>query len=112
MLDFEMIKQVLIVAIGSSIITTEFIQKVKESLKTKKYLPLISFAVSMLIGTAFALRFSDLEIYNCLWVGLISWIGADVIYKTFEDKLFTPFKKINEVVEVPKANEITFDKEV
>lgn len=111
MLDFELIKLVLVVSIASSIITTGLIQKIKENLNSKKYLWIISLGVSIIFGTLFALCFSKLSFLNCLWVGLISWIGADMIYKTFEDKIFKPFSKINEVVEVPKENEITFDKE-
>lgn len=56
----------------------------------------------MTIGTLFAICFSDLKVVNCLWVGLISWIGADAIYKSFEDKIFKPFSKMQEVVEIPK----------
>ena len=56
----------------------------------------------MVIGTLFAICFSDLSIINSLWIGLISWIGADAIYKSFEDKIFKPFSKMQEVVEVPK----------
>lgn len=106
MLDFDTIKLVLIVAIAGSIITTAIIQKIKEGVKTKKYLWIISLGVSLIFGTLFALSFSDLSFVNCLWVGGITWIGADAIYKTFEDKVFKPFKKINEVVEIPKENEI------
>lgn len=102
MLDFNLIKNILIVAIGSSIITTAVVQKIKESLNSKKYLWLISLGVSMAIGTLFAICFSDLSIVNSLWVGLISWIGADAIYKSFEDKIFKPFSKMQEVVEIPK----------
>ncbi len=109
MLDFNLIKSVLIVAIGSSIITTATVQKIKETLNTKKYLGLVSLGVSMVIGTLFAKCFSDLSIINSLWVGLISWIGAEVIYKTFEDKIFTPFSKMQEVVEVPKSQIKTLD---
>ena len=109
MLDFNLIKSVLIVAIGSSIITTAVVQKIKETLNTKKYLGLISLGVSIIIGTLFAMCFSDLSIINSLWVGLISWIGADAIYKTFEDKLFKPFNKLQEVVEVPKNQIKTLD---
>ena len=109
MLDFNLIKSVLIVAIGSSIITTATVQKIKETLNTKKYLCLISLGVSMIIGTLFAKCFSDLSIINSLWVGLISWIGAEVIYKTFEDKLFKPFNKLQEVVEIPKNQIKTLD---
>lgn len=106
MLNFELIKNVLIVGIGAGIITTALVQKIKEGLKTKKYLVLISFIVSMIIGTLFAKYFSDLSIIYCLWAGLFSFIGADVLYKTFEDKIFTPFSKMQEVIEVPKENEI------
>lgn len=109
MLDFNLIKSVLIVAIGSSIITTATVQKIKETLNTKKYLGLVSLGVSMVIGTLFAKCFSDLSIINSLWVGLISWIGAEVIYKTFEDKIFTPFSKMQEVVEIPKSQIKTLD---
>lgn len=109
MLDFNLIKSVLIVAIGSSIITTATVQKIKETLNTKKYLGLVSLGVSMVIGTLFAKCFSDLSIINSLWVGLISWIGAEVIYKTFEDKIFKPFSKMQEVVEVPKNQIKTLD---
>lgn len=109
MLDFNLIKSVLIVAIGSSIITTATVQKIKETLNTKKYLGLVSLGVSMVIGTLFAKCFSDLSIINSLWVGLISWIGAELIYKTFEDKIFTPFSKMQEVVEIPKSQIKTLD---
>lgn len=63
----------------------------------------------MIIGTLFAICFSDLSIVNSLWVGLISWVGADAIYKTFEDKIFKPFSKMQEVVEVPKNQIKTLD---
>ena len=106
MLDFDLVKLVLIGAIASSIICTATVQKIKEMVKKKKMINYISLAVSLVIGTLFALCFCDLDFISCLWVGLISWIGADAIYKTFEDKVFKPFKKINEVVEIPKENEI------
>lgn len=106
MLKFELIKNVLIVGIGAGIITTALVQKIKEGLKTKKYLILISFLVSMVIGTLFAKYFSDLSIIYCLWAGLFSFIGADILFKAFEDKIFTPFSKMHETVEVPIENKI------
>lgn len=109
MLDFDLIKNILIVAIGSSIITTAIVQKIKEIMPTKKWISLISLGVSMIIGTLFAICFSELSLINCFWVGLCSWVGADALYKAFEDKIFTPFSKLNEVIEVPKQNKITFD---
>lgn len=109
MLDFDLIKIVLVVSVASSIICTATVQKIKEGVKTKKYLWIISLAVSLIIGTLFALCFSELSLVNCLWVGLISWIGAGAIYSAFEDKIFTPFSKMQEVVEVPKNQIKTLD---
>ena len=111
MLKFDLIKNVLIVAIASGIITTNLVQKIKENLKNKNHLCLISFGISMVIGTLFSMCFSDLTIVYSLWVGLMTFIGADLLYKAFEDKIFKPFSKLNEVVEVPKENEILFEVE-
>jgi hypothetical protein len=108
MLDLDLIKNVLIIAIASSIITTAFVQKIKESFAFKKSnrLVIVAFVVSMAIGTLFALSFSDIDFVNALWSGLISFIGADTIYKMFEDKIFKPFGEIHkeESIEVPKDN--------
>ena len=109
MLNFNLIKSVLKEATGNSIITTAVAQKIKESLNSKKYLWLVALGVSMIICTLFAICLSDLSIVDSLWVGLISWVGADAIYKTFEDKIFTPFSKMQEVVEIPKSQIKTLD---
>lgn len=110
MLDFDLIKNILIVSIATSIITTAFVQKVKETIKFKKSnrLVFISFIVSMIVGPLFSLSFSNVSIINSLWVGLISFLGADMLYKMFEEKVFTPFSKLYEddTIEIPKENEI------
>lgn len=97
-MNFELLKNVLIVAVGSSIITTTLVQKIKEGYKFKnsKNIIMSSFGVSMVVGTLFSLTFTDLNIVNSLWVGLISFIGADAVYKTFEDKIFKSFGTISE----------------
>ena len=109
MLNLTLIKNVLVVAIGSSIITTSIIQKIKERLKTKKSLWFVSLGVSILFGTLFAYCFSDLSLVNCLWVGLVSWVGASAIYSAFEDKIFKPFSEMNKTIEAPAENVITLD---
>ena len=48
----------------------------------------------MIFGTLFALTFSDAKLQESLWVGLFSFIGADALYKTFEDKIFKSFANI------------------
>ena len=97
MLDFELIKLVLISGMASSIRTTATVQKIKENLKSKKYLCLISFFVSMIIGTLFSYCFSDLSITNDLWAGFLTFIGADLIYNAFENKIFKPFSEMKKV---------------
>lgn len=108
MLKFDLIKNILIIAMASGIITTAFVQKVKETIKFKKSnrLVIISFIVSMILGTLFSLSFSDINLINSLWVGLVSFIGADTIYKMFEDKIFKPFNEIykKDTIEIPKTN--------
>lgn len=97
-MNFELLKNVLIVAVGSSIITTTLVQKIKEGFKFKNSKNIIfsSFGVSIVIGALFSLTFTDLNMINSLWVGLISFIGADAVYKTFEDKIFKSFGTILE----------------
>lgn len=104
MLDFEMIKLVLISAVASSIITTASVQKAKENITNKKYLSLASFLISMIIGTLFSYCFSDLSLINDLWAGFMTYLGADVIYKTFESKIFKPFSEMKKVKKLERTN--------
>ena len=110
MLDFDLIKNILIISVASSVITTAFVQKIKETINFKKSnrILIVSFIVSIIIGPLFALSFSNINIINSLWVGLISFLGADVIYKMFEDKIFMPFNQIykKDLIEIPKENVI------
>ena len=105
MLDFEMIKLVLISAVASSIITTASVQKVKENITNKKYLSLASFIISMIIGTLFSYCFSDLSLVNDLWAGFMTYLGADVIYKAFESKVFKPFSEMKKVKKLERSGE-------
>lgn len=103
-IDLELIKFICIVGIGASVISTPTIQKIKEMLKSKKYLNLIAFVVSMVIGELFAISFTNLGWLLGLWVGFITWLGAQAIYLAFEDKLFTPFG------EMTKDDDIVIDR--
>ena len=104
-MDLDLIKQILVVAIASSIVSTATIQKIKEILKNKTALYISAFLISIAIGICFALSFSDLSLTSAIWVGLITWVGADTIYKAFEDKIFTSFSDMN------NKNEITIDRD-
>lgn len=101
-MELELIKQILIVSIAASIVSTATIQKIKEQLKNKKWLFFTGLISSVTIGITFALSFTELSIINSIWVGLITWIGADAIYKSFEDKIFKKYSDIEQVVEIER----------
>lgn len=105
-MNIELIKALLLVAVLSSIISTSFIQKIKtiSLIKCSDCLVYISFLVSMSFGMLFALSFTNYTLVESLWVGLFSFIGADSLYKAFEDKLFKSFNKINEVKEIERKD--------
>lgn len=98
-MDFELLKQLLVIAISASVISTAFMQKIKESCLLSStlqtcYLIMISFGVSMIVGTLFALTFANTTFGEALWVGLFTFVGADSIYKMLEDKVFASFKNL------------------
>lgn len=95
-MNVELVKQLLIIGIASGIISTALTQKIKEQLKSTKYLWLISLIASFFIGIAFSLSFTDLSILNAVWVGLFTFIGSDILYQAFEDKIFKSFSTIEE----------------
>ncbi len=109
-MNVELLKTVLIVALGGGILATNLVQKIKEgfSIENKKVVIISNFAISMVIGTLFALSFSELSIINALWVGLITFIGADLIYKAFEDKIFNSISTIKAKNVEEDAEEIVF----
>ncbi len=102
MLLVNALKNVLIVSLASSIISTSLIQRIKEEKCTTKYICFYSFFISISVGILFSLCFSDLNIVYSLWVGLISFIGADGVYKLFEDKIFMSNSSINNVINIDR----------
>ena len=103
-MNVDLIKTILIIGIGSGILSTAIVQKIKEGFKFKssKIIILISFIVSMIVGTLFSLSFTDLNIVNSLWVGIVTFLGADTIYKAFEDKIFKSFSNIDNTVVIER----------
>ena len=106
MLNFDLIKSVLITAVASGIVTTMLVQKIKAHLNTKKYIILISFIVSLIIGTLFSLSFSDLNLIYSVWTGLFSFIDADMLYQLFEDKIFTRFSDMDNVITIERPDDV------
>ena len=104
MLNITLLKNILIISIASSIISTSLIQRIKEGTKCKKHMCTKCFLISMIIGILFSLSFTDLKFYETLWVGLISFIGADAVYKTFEDKIFKSLSNIDDVITIERSD--------
>lgn len=105
MLNIDLLKSILIIAISSSVITTAFVQKIKENLNTKKYITLISFITSLIIGTLFSKFFSDINWIYSIWAGVFSFIGADALYLAFEDKIFKRFTDLEKIKEIKRTDE-------
>ncbi len=104
MLNLTLIKNILIIAMASSIISTSLTQKLKEGTKSKKFMLLKNFIISMVIGVLFSLSFSDIKFPYYLWVGLFAFIGAQMIYEAFEDKIFDSFENIQKVIYIERGN--------
>ena len=104
-MNLELLKQVLIVGISASIFSTAIIQKIKEQLKSKKWLFFISLVISIGIGIFFTLSFTELDIIGAIWVGITTYVGADTIYLAFEDKIFKKFSDINNITEIKREDE-------
>lgn len=105
MIEIDPLKNTLMVAMSAGIIVTTFVQKLKSILPSKKFIIPICITSSLLIGTLFSLSFSDLNIINSLWVGLITFIGADTIYKLFEDKIFSRYTSVKQYKEIQRTDE-------
>ena len=104
MLDMELIKRILIIAIASGCVTTLTIQKIKEILKSKNKLFVVSFLISMVIGTLFAKTFSGAKWLYCVWAGFFTWIDADLLYKLLEDKVFKSFKDLDKTIDIKRSD--------
>ena len=104
-LNLELLKNILIIALASGCVTTLTVQKTKELITKKKLLYIISFLVSMIIGTLFAKSFSSANWMYSVWCGFFTWIDANLLYSALEDKIFTKFSDLQpkeEVIEIER----------
>ena len=89
MINVEYLKNVLIISILLSTITCTFIQKTKEILISSKYIPIYSLFVNIILGIFFATAYTNIEFPNSIWIGILSFVGADSIYKSLKGKLLS-----------------------
>ena len=97
-MNIELIKSLLVIGSVSSVLSTAFVQK----FKSVSIVKCSSCLIYMLFGIVFTLSFTDYDIINAAWVGLFSFLGADSLYKVFEDKLFKSYSSINSITEIQR----------
>lgn len=87
MLDWTVLEQILIISSLNGTICVAFIQKIKKFFKCSRCIPIYSFAINMVIAILFCISFTKINFITSLWVGLFSYVGADTLYKSLEEKL-------------------------
>lgn len=104
MLKLNILKDLLIVASINSIICLSFIQKMKRYFSCSKCIPLYSLIINGIIAVLFCISFTTVKFPISLWVGFLSYVEADTLYKQLEGKLksFSELKNIesDEVEEI------------
>lgn len=88
-MNIELITQILVLAIASTLISTQLIQRAKENFNITNSIALaiVSLIISFAIGFLFTITFSELDKIMACWVGVITYAGAEIIYQNFKDKL-------------------------
>ena len=83
----NLILELLIEAMGASIIATQLIQKIKETISFgKKFNKILSIFISLTTGYLYAVSFYKAEPISAAWIALFTLIGAETMYKTFTKK--------------------------
>ena len=93
MINTVLLIQILVIALIVEVIALQTIQMIKGYLTNSKVIPFISLAFNLLLAIAFVWFFCSFDSTNNiyflfvgLWVGFISWIGADTLYKALNSK--------------------------
>ncbi len=112
MLNWNLLQNILIIAIACGSITVVFIQKTKRFCNGSNHVPVYSLIVNVVLGFLFSKTFSDISHINSLWVGLFSFLGADTIYKSLEGKLSTYEQLTGKTTDVSVDDDTTLIEEV
>ncbi len=86
--NFELLLNILWIATICQVLALVTTQKFKSLRLVRKswQVILFNFTLNMILSISFCLTFTNLTILSSLWVGFFSFIGADTIYKTLEEK--------------------------
>lgn len=93
MINTVLLIQILVIALIVEVIALQTIQMVKGYLSNSRVIPFVSLFLNLLLAIAFVWFFCSFDatnnlyfLYVGLWVGFISWIGADTLYKALNSK--------------------------
>lgn len=89
MLRIDYLKELLLISIVLSTISCTFVQKTKSLLDSSKYISIYSLIINIIMGLFFSYTFTTISFPNSIWIGLLSFIGADSIYKSLEGKILS-----------------------
>ena len=79
-----------------STVLMSLIQKLKglSIIRKNSYIWIWNVIFSFVLGIPFGILFYELSIYESIWVGIFSFIGASSIYDALKNYKSTPLKKI------------------
>ena len=93
MINTVLLIQILVIALIVEVIALQTIQMIKVYISDSKMIPFVSLLMNLLLAIAFVWFFCSFDATNNLyflfvglWVGFISWIGADTLYKALNSK--------------------------
>jgi len=89
-MNIETFIQLLTVAMVIQILSIATVQKIKDfAFINKRWMvQLSSIFVNFSLGVLFCFSFTNYSLPSSFWIGFFSWLGADTIYKSLEEKGF------------------------
>lgn len=83
----DIILELLFVSMAASVISTQLIQKIKSLFNFGKvFNNIVSIFISIGIGFIYSYSFYSHNILYSIWISLFTLIGAESIYKMFNNK--------------------------
>ena len=93
MINTVLLIQILVIALIVEVIALQTIQMVKGYIPNSRAIPFVSLLLNLMLASAFVWFFCSFDesyqlykLFVGLWVGFISWIGADTLYKSLNSK--------------------------
>ena len=111
-MKIEFLQELLITGMALSTITVAMMQKIKAFIPSSKYIVAVSLIVNLLVGSFFCMTFTNIDYPISIWVGLFSFLGADIIFKSLNGVLKKHQDIINKDAVVIKKENIINEEEI